>query len=84
MSRSSEARPFDLNIEEVLEHWDGREALRKLIANALDERQLADVVQKLGVGVGPRPPPRVHRKGDGRRWRVITSAAVRSVLSRRN
>lgn len=33
-------RPFDLNIEEVLEHWDVPEALRELIANALDEQAL--------------------------------------------
>lgn len=33
-------RPFDLNIEEVLEHWHVPEALRELIANALDEHAL--------------------------------------------
>ncbi|HEY5196248.1 MAG TPA: hypothetical protein VIJ51_04425 [Solirubrobacteraceae bacterium] len=29
---------FDLNIEEVLEHWEVEHALRELIANALDEQ----------------------------------------------
>jgi hypothetical protein len=33
-------RPFDLNIEEVLEHWHVPEALRQLIAYALDEHAL--------------------------------------------
>jgi hypothetical protein len=33
-------KPFDLNIEEVLEHWHAPEALRELIANALDEHAL--------------------------------------------
>jgi hypothetical protein len=32
------ARNFDLNIEEILERWDVRHAIRELIANALDQR----------------------------------------------
>lgn len=31
---------FDLNIEEVLEHWDVEHAIREVIANALDEQLL--------------------------------------------
>ena len=31
---------FDLNIEQVLEHWEPEHALRELIANALDEQIL--------------------------------------------
>jgi len=31
---------FDLNIEEVLEHWEVEHALREMIANALDEQLL--------------------------------------------
>ncbi len=31
---------FDLNIEEVLEHWEIEHAIRELIANALDEQLL--------------------------------------------
>lgn len=34
-------RPFDLNIEEVLENWEVRHAIRELIANALDEQLLS-------------------------------------------
>ena len=33
-------RPFDLNIEEVLENWEVRHAIREVIANALDEQLL--------------------------------------------
>ncbi len=36
------ARLFDLNIEEVLEHWEVEHALREIIANALDEQFLSD------------------------------------------
>lgn len=35
-----EARKFDLNIEEVLEGWEVRHAVREIIANALDEQIL--------------------------------------------
>lgn len=33
---------FDLNIEQVLEHWKIEHALREIIANALDEQQLTN------------------------------------------
>lgn len=35
-----EPRLFDLNIEEVLDHWEVEHAIRELIANALDEQLL--------------------------------------------
>lgn len=35
-------RKFDLNIEEVLEHWQVPDAIREIIANALDEQALTD------------------------------------------
>ena len=35
-------RPFDLNIEEVLENWEVEHALRELIANAIDEQALSE------------------------------------------
>jgi hypothetical protein len=34
-------RQFDLNIEEMLSHWEPEHALRELIANALDEQALS-------------------------------------------
>lgn len=33
---------FDLNIEQVLEHWELKDALREIIANAIDEQQLTE------------------------------------------
>lgn len=33
---------FDLNIEKVLEHWGVEHAIREIIANALDEKQLTN------------------------------------------
>lgn len=35
-------RAFDLNIEKVLEHWGPAEAMREIIANALDEQLLSE------------------------------------------
>jgi hypothetical protein len=50
---ASAARPFDLNIEEVLEHWGVAEALRELIANALDEQALTSTAEPEIVELGP-------------------------------
>lgn len=38
-------RFFDLNIQRVLEHWTVSEALREIIANALDEQALTNTVE---------------------------------------
>lgn len=38
---SDSAQLFDLNIEEVLEHWEVEHAIREVIANALDEQLLS-------------------------------------------
>jgi hypothetical protein len=35
-----DGKPFDLNIERVLEHWTVAHALREVIANALDEQAI--------------------------------------------
>ncbi|MDE0265621.1 MAG: ATP-binding protein [Thaumarchaeota archaeon] len=37
---TTDTRKFDLNIEEVLEGWEPRHAIREIIANALDEQSL--------------------------------------------
>ena len=33
-------KKFDFNIEEILENWELRHAVREIIANALDEQKL--------------------------------------------
>src|SRR5947208_9238648 len=38
-------RYFDLNIQRVLEHWTVSEALREVIANALDEQALTGTAE---------------------------------------
>src|SRR5574341_1043125 len=38
-------RPFDLNIEEVLENWEVEHAIREVIANALDEEALSKTAE---------------------------------------
>ena len=35
-------KPFDLNMEEVLENWEPFHAIREIIANALDEQLMSD------------------------------------------
>ena len=35
-------KPFDLNMEEVLENWEPFHAIREIIANALDEQLISD------------------------------------------
>ena len=52
------ARTFDLNIEQVLEHWPVAHAIRELIANALDEHHLS------GTG-----EPVIRRSHDGA-WEI--------------
>jgi hypothetical protein len=47
------AQPFDLNIEEVLEHWPVAHAVREIIANALDEHVLSDTAEPAIEKVGP-------------------------------
>ncbi len=37
---AANAKPFDLNIEKILEDWEVHHALREVIANALDEQLL--------------------------------------------
>ncbi len=53
-----EARYFDLNVETVLEHWSVAQAVRELLANALDEHLL-------GCGAEPE----IVRLDDGT-WRI--------------
>lgn len=43
--RLMDRRFFDLNIQRVLEHWTVSEALRELIANALDEQALTGTAE---------------------------------------
>lgn len=51
---STEAsKPFDLNIEEVLEHWGVSEAIRELIANALDEQTLTGTAEPIIEELAP-------------------------------
>jgi DNA gyrase/topoisomerase IV subunit B len=38
-------RYFDLSIQRVLEHWTVSEALREIIANALDEQALTNTAE---------------------------------------
>jgi hypothetical protein len=45
LERKMSRRYFDLNIQRVLEHWTVSEALREIIANALDEQALTNTAE---------------------------------------
>ncbi|TMD01449.1 MAG: hypothetical protein E6J05_01705 [Chloroflexi bacterium] len=49
---------FDLNVEKILDHWDVPEAIREVIANALDEAALTGSAE-----------PEIVRRREG--WHVI-------------
>ncbi len=48
---------FDLNVEKILDHWDVPEALREIIANALDEQALSGTAE-----------PEIVKRKDG--WHI--------------
>src|SRR5438477_6865557 len=48
---------FDLNVEKILDHWGVPEAIREVIANALDEQALSGTAE-----------PRIVKRRDG--WHV--------------
>jgi hypothetical protein len=56
--RGIESKPFDLNIERILEDWEVYHALREVIANALDEQQLTET-REIEI-----------TKDEGDKWRV--------------
>jgi hypothetical protein len=56
-------RPFDLNIEEVLESWETRHGIRELVANAIDEQVLSNTQ---AVEIGPIGPQKWRIRDFGR------------------
>lgn len=66
-----ETREFDLNIEDILEDWDVHDALREIIANALDEQLLT---QTADPGIYPDEEDRWHVRdyGRGLQYRHLT------------
>lgn len=57
MARESPAL-FDLNVEKILDHWGVPEAVREVIANALDEQALTGTAE-----------PQIVKRKDG--WHII-------------
>lgn len=52
-------KPFDLNIEEVLENWEPFHAIREIIANALDEQLMSETREIL-----------IEQSKDGNGWHI--------------
>src|SRR5215469_15555796 len=55
--RNSDVALFDLNVEKILDHWGLPEAVREVIANALDEHALSRTAE-----------PEIVKRKDG--WHV--------------
>jgi len=47
------SRRFDLNVDRVLEDWEIAHAVREIIANALDERNLTQTQEVVIEQTGP-------------------------------
>ncbi|HKC20032.1 MAG TPA: ATP-binding protein, partial [Candidatus Dormibacteraeota bacterium] len=59
-AKAANAALFDLNVEKILDHWGIPEAIREVIANALDEQALSGTAE-----------PQIVKRRDG--WHVTDS-----------
>jgi hypothetical protein len=57
LAARKEVALFDLNVEKILDHWGVPEAIREVIANALDEQALSDTAE-----------PQIVKRHDG--WHI--------------
>ena len=57
-SARKQASLFDLNVEKILDHWGVPEAIREVIANALDEQALSGTTE-----------PKIVKQRDG--WHIL-------------
>lgn len=67
----TEPKPFDLNIEEILEDWEVFHALREVIANAIDE-QLLTKTQEIEITKDKEGNWRVRDYGRGLKYEHLT------------
>jgi hypothetical protein len=78
----SEMKSFDLNIEKVLEDWDISDALREIIANAIDEELLTN---SNSVRIFKRPDGwHVRDFGRGLKYTHLTQNENEEKLGRRD
>lgn len=68
---SINAKPFDLNIEKILEDWEVYHALREVIANALDEQQLTKT-REIEITQDKENKWRIRDYGCGLRYEHLT------------
>ena len=75
-------RKFDLNIEKVLEDWDVSDALREIIANAIDEELLTETSPvKISKN---RSAWHIRDFGRGLEYKHLTQKENQEKLSRRD
>lgn len=66
-----EPKPFDLNIEKILEDWEIYHALREVIANAIDEQQLT-ATREIEITKDKESKWRVRDYGRGLKYEHLT------------
>ena len=75
-------RTFDLNIERVLEDWDVSDALREIIANAIDEELLTGTAQ---IEIFKKASSwHIRDFGRGLKYRHLTQKENQGKLNRRD
>lgn len=66
-----EPKPFDLNIEKILEDWEVYHALREVIANAIDEQLLTET-QEIEISKDEGDNWRIRDYGRGLKYEHLT------------
>ncbi len=66
-----EPKPFDLNIEKILEDWEVYHALREVIANAIDEQQLTNT-REIEITKDKEDKWRIRDYGRGLKYEHLT------------
>jgi hypothetical protein len=78
-----EPKPFDLNIEKILEDWEVYHALREVIANAIDE-QLLTKTQEIEIAKDKEDNWRIRDYGRGLKYEHLTQKENLEKLSNPN
>jgi hypothetical protein len=79
----AEPKPFDLNIEEILEDWEVYHALREVIANAIDE-QLLTKTREIEIAKNEEGNWRIRDYGRGLKYEHLTQKENEEKLSNPN
>ena len=79
----TEPKPFDLNIEEILEDWEVYHGLREVIANAIDEQLLTNT-REIEITKDKEENWRIRDYGRGLKYEHLTQKENAEKLSNPN